>query len=191
MSRSGNRKYVQACIPRAARRTQSSGVLAVVADSDTRFVAAVMQELRERRVAAIVAHDYATAMRLLADGPLPSVLYVGAAVRPLTGADLLADIERNERLAGVPMIAVVPPDSLLAIALKRGGVHTLEGAPDAVDAATLIANIAVDATQRRREERQRIGRMMRHVAGIGRRARLRAAWGRRGSGASWPPSSPR
>lgn len=117
-------------------------MLAVVADSDTRFVAAVMHELRERNVATVVAHDYATATRLLANGPLPSVLYVGAAVRPLTGADLLAGLERNARLHGIPTVAAVArADSLLAVALRRGGVHTLAGA-DATSAAALIAYVA-------------------------------------------------
>jgi hypothetical protein len=102
----------------------------------------MMRALRERQVASVAAHDYPTATWLLQAGPLPSVLYVGAALRPLTGADFLAAVERNQRLAGVPTIAAVARgDSLLAIALRRGGVHTLEGEPDPANAAALVAQL--------------------------------------------------
>jgi PleD family two-component response regulator len=165
-------------------------MLAVVADSDARFAAAVMHALGERNVATVLVHDYETATRLLANGPLPSVLYVGAAVRPLTGADLLAELERNQRLAGIPTVAAVSrADSLLAIALRRGGVHTLAGA-DATSAAALIANIAACAAAallRRLEKRRRMRRLLRHRAG----AAVRGASGRCARDASSPPSSRR
>ncbi|MDB4964968.1 MAG: hypothetical protein JWN44_657 [Myxococcales bacterium] len=120
---------------------------AVVAESDSRLAAAVADELRQRRVRVLVAHDFTTATRLLAEGPRPAVLYVGEGLRPLTGADLLADVERCAHLAGVPKVAVVPSeDCLLAIVLRRGGVHIVVGAPSPGALAALLAKLAACAT---------------------------------------------
>jgi hypothetical protein len=118
-------------------------VLAVIADSDRIRARALAGQLRKHRIVALVAHDYTTATKLLFEGPRPAALYVGQSVSPLHGPDLLADMDRNANLVGLPIVAAVhEEDSVISCALTKGGVYTVAARASYRAVAALVARLA-------------------------------------------------
>lgn len=112
-------------------------------DPDRQRTAQLRSALQSLGCTVAFAHDFASAGKLLLGPARPGVLYVAEIVPPLSGADLLSMVERHERLAGVPIVAHVSDDrSLLAAALRRGGVRLVNDAVGADALATLLAALA-------------------------------------------------
>ena len=111
-----------------------------IMDRNHEVAYALKEELERRQVSAIVVQSYSVALRLLKGRPRPAALFVGEFVGDRPGVDLLAEIERTPGVVDLPVFTMLShPRSLIASALRSGGVHVLVPPLLVVEIAEVIA----------------------------------------------------
>jgi DNA-binding response OmpR family regulator len=113
-----------------------------VVERDRRLGRRLAWALAERGCETRVVHGYRDGAALLR-GAIPEALYVSEALQRASGGDLLAVVDRDERLADLPtMVRVSRSDSLFARAMRRGGLRTVVAPLDVEAVATILLAMA-------------------------------------------------
>lgn len=113
-----------------------------VVERDRRLGRRLARALAERGCETRVVHGYRDGEALLR-GEIPEALYVSEALQRASGGDLLAAVDRDERLADLPtMVRVSRSDSLFARAMRRGGLRTVVAPLDVEAVATILLAMA-------------------------------------------------
>ena len=124
-----------------------------VVEKDRRLARRLAAALAARGCPSCVASDCVQALGMLR-AEAPCALYVSEALQRKSGGDLLAELERDERLSALPgVVRVSRRDSVFARAMRRGGLRTVVAPIDVEAVADTLARMA-----RRRRGRSFCGR---------------------------------
>lgn len=127
------RKYMQQLMAQRRMRPILEDMIAVV-EQDRQMARRLAAALEARGCRARVAGGYAAARALFAE-EVPRALYISEALQRMSGGDLLAEYDNDERFAVLPaLVRVSRQDSVFARAMRRGGLQTIV-APFDVEAA--------------------------------------------------------
>jgi DNA-binding NtrC family response regulator len=116
--------------------------MVAVVERDRRLARRLVAALQAQGCTCKVAHGYKQGMALLTS-ERPEALYVSEVLQRASGGDLLAEFDRDRRLAELPaMVRVSRQDSVFARAMRRGGLQTVVAPVDVDAAAARLSRMA-------------------------------------------------